>query len=113
MEVTIIVGGISGLGVLALIGERIISIRREKKNGGNNGELILKALKDLNLKSDGIKTDVGLTQSDVRVMKNEVTNINKRCADHLLNQGEINKGHAIAISKNTDKLFTLATKKKS
>ncbi|GAG23240.1 unnamed protein product [marine sediment metagenome] len=113
MEVTIIVGGISGLGVLALITERIVSIRRDRKNGGSNGEQILKALGDLNKKSDLIKTDVGATQSDVRVVKNEVSNINKRCTSHLENQGEINRGHANAISKNTDKLFTLATKKKS
>lgn len=111
MEVTIIVGGISGVGVLALITERIISLRKDKKNGGNSGELILKALQDLNLKSDGISKDVGLTQSDVRVMTNEVSNINRRCSSHLLNQGTVNKEHAIAISKNTDKLFALATKK--
>lgn len=112
MEVTIIVGSISGVAVLALLGERIISIRRDKKNGGSNGEQILKALKDLNLKSDGIKTDVGKTKLDVGVMKNEVTNINKRCTSHLQNQGTVNTEHAKAISKNTDKLFDIVMKKK-
>lgn len=112
MEVTIIIPAISGVAVLALLGERIISIRRDKKNGGSNGEQILKALGNLNLKSDTISKDVGLAQSDIKLVKNEVTNINKRCTSHLANQGTVNTEHAKAISKNTDKLFDIVMKKK-
>jgi len=113
MEITVsvIISGVTGAGILGLVAERIYTLARNKKNGGCPNSLILKALGDLGKTSDSIKKEVGNTQADVRVMKNEVTNINKRCGQHLKAQSEINKNHAISISKNTDKLFDLAKDK--
>jgi hypothetical protein len=110
MEITVIVSGISGAGILALVADRLWEIRKNRKNGDPNNK-ILSALKKLGEKSDRIQEEVGKTQSDMGVVKNEVENINKRCTTHLQNQAEVNKAHSFAISKNTDKLFDLAKKK--
>lgn len=111
MEITvqIIVSGLSGIGVLGLVVDRVWRIAKEKKNG-NADENILKAIGDLGDQSDEIQQEIGQTQSDINVVKNELANINKRCVTHMENQAQINKSHSISISKNIDKLFELAKK---
>lgn len=112
MDFNIVISGLSGTGVLTLVIERLLQLRKEKKNGGTPSEQILQQLQDLNDKSESIEKEVGLASKDMGIVRNELENINKRCSSHIQTQAEINKSVSISISKNVDKIFELAKKEK-
>lgn len=114
MDITIVIQGVTGAGILGLFVERIFALRNQGSSKESNGERleeIKQAITGLSLELKGLGSQSADIDKNVAVIRTEITAINSRCENHLNNQKQTNDNFKESLKCLDGRIFEIATKK--
>lgn len=115
MDITVVVNGVTGLGVLGLLVERILSLRNKSSDENKNNQSlksIEKSITDLSGDVKAVGSQGNAVARDTEFIKSEVKGINSRCRLHMESQVRINNDFRESLKCMDKRVFDIATKSK-
>lgn len=114
MDITIVIQGATGLGIVGLLLERLRAFRRQNSGKESNGQRldeIKQAISGLSRELKGLHSQSADIDKNVAIVRTEITAINSRCENHLDTQNQVNTNFKESLKCLDGRIFDLATKR--